>query len=265
MELKGGILIKKVGLILGGGGTRGAYEVGAYRALKELNINIAAVVGTSIGAINAAFICMDDYPSLHDLWLEMKFSSCFLYEDNKDLSKANFLVYIIELLKGALKDGGWNPDPLRKLLKKNLNEKKVRSSKIEFGLVTLCLSTLKPIEVFKEDIPKGHLVEYIMASCSLPGIRHEHIFGKAYLDGGLYSNLPVEMLINNRELDEIIAVDIEGPGIKQPIHNSRIPITYIKPSSNLGGILKFDTSLVKRNMLLGYEDTMKMLGSKKYY
>ena len=43
-------------LVLAGGGMRGAYQVGVWNALQELNIHISAVAGTSIGAINAAFI-----------------------------------------------------------------------------------------------------------------------------------------------------------------------------------------------------------------
>ena len=43
-----------IGLVLEGGGAKGAYHIGAYRALSELGIQIDGVVGTSIGAINAA-------------------------------------------------------------------------------------------------------------------------------------------------------------------------------------------------------------------
>lgn len=259
-KYKGGILIKKYGLILSGGGTRGAYQVGAYKALKESNINVVSVAGTSIGALNGAFIASKQFSSLYNLWINMKFSSCFLYEDKRDLSKANFLVYIFELFKGAIKDGGWNPDPLRKLINKNLNEESLRESSIDYGLVTFCLSTLEPKEIFIKDIPPGHLCEYIMASCSLPGIRHEHINGKAYLDGGLYSNRPIEMLVKKGGLHELIVIDIEGPGLKQPFNNPfNLPITIIKPSSNLGGILKFDSSLVKRNINLGYKDTKRII------
>lgn len=45
---------KEYGLVLAGGGTKGAYEVGVWKALKEMNINITAVVGASIGALNGA-------------------------------------------------------------------------------------------------------------------------------------------------------------------------------------------------------------------
>ena len=44
------------GLVLEGGGTKGAYQLGAYKALKELGMEFDGIVGTSIGALNAAFI-----------------------------------------------------------------------------------------------------------------------------------------------------------------------------------------------------------------
>ena len=53
-------LTKEYGLVLDGGGARGAYQIGAWKALKEAGIKIAAVAGTSVGALNGALICMDD-------------------------------------------------------------------------------------------------------------------------------------------------------------------------------------------------------------
>lgn len=47
---------EKTGLVLGGGGSRGAYELGVWKALRELGIEIQVVVGTSIGAINGALV-----------------------------------------------------------------------------------------------------------------------------------------------------------------------------------------------------------------
>ncbi len=59
---------KEFGLVLAGGGTKGAYEVGVWKALKELNINITAIAGTSIGALNAALILQDDFENFFHMW-----------------------------------------------------------------------------------------------------------------------------------------------------------------------------------------------------
>jgi len=50
-----------VALVLSGGGARGAYQIGVWKALRELNIDIVAVYGTSVGAINGALIAYGDY------------------------------------------------------------------------------------------------------------------------------------------------------------------------------------------------------------
>ena len=57
------------GLVLEGGGTKGAYQFGAYKALKELGIEFNGVSGTSIGALNGAFIVQDDFENMEDIWL----------------------------------------------------------------------------------------------------------------------------------------------------------------------------------------------------
>lgn len=51
---------KEYGLVLEGGGAKGAYQIGAWKALKEAGVKINAVAGTSVGALNGALICMDE-------------------------------------------------------------------------------------------------------------------------------------------------------------------------------------------------------------
>ena len=63
------------GLVLEGGGTKGAYQLGAYKALKELGVEFDGVVGTSIGALNAAFIVQGDYEIMKDIWLNRDYKS----------------------------------------------------------------------------------------------------------------------------------------------------------------------------------------------
>lgn len=59
----------KIGLVLAGGGAKGAYEVGVYKALRELELvdNIKVISGTSIGSINALFFAMDN-PKVISKW-----------------------------------------------------------------------------------------------------------------------------------------------------------------------------------------------------
>lgn len=218
------------------------------------------MVGTSIGALNGAFICQNEYELLKNLWLSMKFSSCFTFNRDINLVPLISVSNAIEFTKELILYGGLNPDPLRKMLRNHLSEKKIRNSNINFGLVTICLSNLKAIKIYKNEIPNSRLIEYLMASCSLPGIRHEHICGKTFLDGGLYDNLPIDMLCCEKDISEIIVIDIKGPGIKRNYNNKfNIPIRIIEPSINLGGILEFSRYNISNNMLHGYYDTLNAL------
>ena len=57
------------GLVLEGGGTKGAYQIGAYKALRDLGIEFQGVAGTSIGALNGAYIIQNDIEIMEDIWL----------------------------------------------------------------------------------------------------------------------------------------------------------------------------------------------------
>ena len=59
------------GLALEGGGARGSYQIGAYKALVESGFRFSSIVGTSIGAINAAVICSGGLELLEGIWKEI--------------------------------------------------------------------------------------------------------------------------------------------------------------------------------------------------
>ena len=62
----------KYGLVLAGGGARGAYQIGVMRAIRELGIEISAVCGTSIGAINGALFAQGSYEKACEMWRDIR-------------------------------------------------------------------------------------------------------------------------------------------------------------------------------------------------
>ncbi len=66
--LKGGLA-----LVFSGGGAKGAYEIGVWKALRETGLDkeVSAVSGCSIGALNAMFFATGDYGSAFELWLRL--------------------------------------------------------------------------------------------------------------------------------------------------------------------------------------------------
>ena len=73
--------MEKLGLVLSGGGAKGAYEIGVYKALKKLNKKIDIVTGTSIGAINGMFITQKDLKGALKLWKHISFKT--LYDEEE--------------------------------------------------------------------------------------------------------------------------------------------------------------------------------------
>jgi len=256
------------GIVLEGGGAKGAFQVGAIRALKELNIDYNVVVGASIGAINGAFIAMDDIDLLESVWNSAQASN--IVEGDSDLiSKMLKMDFsgdrnkMVEATLDVLRQGGIDVSPLKKLIRNSIDEEKIRKSKIRYGLVTLSLTDLKPIEVFIEDVATGKLHDLIISSANFPAFKQEKIDNKLYIDGGLFDNLPINMLIN-QGLDEIIAIRINGIGRMRRVKaGNDTQITMIEPSEDLGGILELDPDRIKYNIKMGYFDTLRTFQNLK--
>ena len=79
---------KEYGLVLAGGGTRGAYQVGVWKALKNLQIDVKAITGTSIGALNGALFLQDDFSTTLKLYEQIKIDNIMKIEgvnENKNI------------------------------------------------------------------------------------------------------------------------------------------------------------------------------------
>ena len=73
----------KKGLVLEGGGTKGAYQIGAFKALRDLGIQFTGIAGSSIGALNGAFIAQGDLEAMEDIWINYDYKSFMnIDEDN---------------------------------------------------------------------------------------------------------------------------------------------------------------------------------------
>lgn len=260
------------GLVLEGGGGKGAYHIGAVKALKEIGIEISAVAGASVGALNGALIVQGDIDKAYDLWYNMDPSMVikFSLEEMKQSSSANLSVNLnatLARIKKVVVAGGLDVQPLVDLLKSIIDEDKIRQSPIDFGIVTVDLAGLKPVEIYKEDIPQGKLVDYIVASASFPAFKPAMIDGKKYIDGGFYNNLPIN-LVRDKGLHDIIVVRTFGIGFIRHIDTNNLNITNIAPMENLGPTLDFSARTARKTLELGYYDALKAfkgLKGNKYY
>ena len=252
------------GLALEGGGAKGAYHVGAYKALLECGYNFKAVAGASIGAITAAMICQGDIKTLEKLWLELN-SEVFNMDShlvhnviNHSLEKKD-LKQAFSLIINIIKNRGIDTGNIRDLLDKYIDEEKIRKSKIKFGLVTLRISDFTPLELTIDEIPKGKLKDFIMASCYLPVFRLQRIIDeKYYLDGGYTNVLPITLL-ERIGCTEIIGVRVKKFGLIKKKKKDSTKVTIIMPQKNIGSIILLDQNRSRENIEKGYYDTLKII------
>ncbi|MCQ2553945.1 MAG: patatin-like phospholipase family protein [Clostridia bacterium] len=242
----------KNALVLSGGGSRGAYEIGVWQALREMGIKIDIVCGTSIGAMNSAVIAQGAFEEGKKIWLGLKTDEVFDY-------------------KHAIENKGVKFTTIKDYLDDYLSEEDIRQSPIEMGVVVVEFPSMVPHHYWKEDIPKGKLMDYVFASCScFPVVMPYEIDGKAYVDGGFSDYMPVSMALE-KNADRIICVNLDADMAhklrKNDLEAAKDRLFYIKPAWDLGNFAIFNPSNSEDIMRLGYLDTLKAFGAytgKKY-
>ena len=198
-------------LVLAGGGARGSYQVGVWRALMELDWHPQIITGTSVGSLNGAMFVLDQYETARDMWLSIRSKDVMeLPEEDADLSALH------QFLRSVVKAGGMDVTPLEEIVERVLDEDALRASPIRFGLVTVEKRGLKPRELTLEDIPAGKVKDYLLASAAcFPALRAKQIDGVQFLDGGYRDNMPTA-LAQKMGAEELVCVDLEGLGRVMP-------------------------------------------------
>ncbi len=241
-------------LVLAGGGARGSYQVGVWRALMELDWHPQIITGTSVGSLNGAMFVLDLYETARDMWLTIRSRDVMeLPEEDADLSALH------QFLRSVVKAGGMDVTPLEGIVERVLDEKALRAASTRFGLVTVEQRGLKPRELMLDEIPEGRVKDYLMASAAcFPALRARDIDGVKFLDGGYSDNMPTG-LAKRMGAEELVCVDLEGVGITRP-NLTGLPTTMVRSYWELGDILHFDPDTARRNMELGYYDTLRAFG-----
>ncbi len=252
----------KRALVLNGGGSRGAYEIGAWQALEELGVRFDGVYGTSIGALNAALFAQGDLDGAVKLWSNITVRQILSVEDEDDFAiermihrKRDVLPFLMENARHLRMD----ISPLEALVRENLDEGRIRARGLRLGVLTTRAPQMSGVAMRLDQMKPGSLGDWVIASAScFPIFPARHIEGQRYIDGGYYDNLPIDMALADG-MDEVVAVELH-PYHSHPEY-ARMPwLTTVKPLHDLGGFLDFDPALLRRSRLLGYYDTLKKWG-----
>ncbi len=249
----------KRALVLGGGGSKGAYEIGVWKALDELDIHFDIVAGTSIGAMIGAMYVQQQYDRCVEFWSDLSVDDIILNGVNIDMDielmmsqKGKYKSF----LKSYIQNKGADITPFINKLKKYFDAERFFQSDIDYACMCVNFTRKKPQPILKKDMNAENALDYMIASAScFPAFPMKEINDEKFIDGGYYDNVPIK-LAKSMGADEIVAVDLKAIGNKK-VHHPLKNLIYIEPQVSLGSFLLFDPTRIQRNMTLGYQDTMK--------
>jgi NTE family protein len=191
-----------IAILLSGGGNRGALEAGALLPLFEQGIRPGMLIGTSAGALNAAFLavnpCLERAQELAELWRNVK---------RREIFPGNFLTALWRMARG--KDGlcsDWNR--LRFILRHLPPEVRTFGDirAVQLYITATNLNTGQPY-FFGED-PSESVVDALMASTALPPYFAPWPYkGWQYVDGGAVANVPMRWAVT-RGARELYVIDL---------------------------------------------------------
>ncbi len=247
----------KRAVVLSGGGAKGAYQLGVWKALRRLNINYDIVTGTSVGALNGVMMVQNDYFKALKLWYYMDYKNVIDIEIKKQFNSNKGKQEIIGMYAKGAFTGGYEMSGLKKVINNFFDSENFFSSKVDFGLVTTKFPSLKAKYILKNKVDKDLFKDYLLASAScFPAFKMTKIKNEYYLDGGYNDNLPIDLAIK-LGAEEIIAVDLRAVGVKKDYDKNKVKVTTITPKNDIGNFLVFEKDYTRRSINLGYNDTMK--------
>lgn len=257
----------KLGLALAGGGARGAYQIGAWKALKEYGLDkqIAAYSGASVGSLNAVLFAMDDYDKAKELWMSLDKDSMFNWE--KKIYKRLFKEKLNFFNKGI-----FSTKKLEKLLWSTVDFNAIADKEVFVATTHLGDENSTFLDLIRTNIKhyfkKDQQVEYVdlrdlddeetiktlLASCAIPIVfKPIQVGSETYYDGGVLDNTPYEPLVQ-AGCDTIIVIDLYTFSLMRINREDRANIHTVFPKKSLRGIMDFSHDKIERRFNLGYDD-----------
>ena len=283
--------MKKIGLVLAGGGGRGAYHIGVWKALRETGLDqyVSAISGTSVGGLNAALFLQGDYDKAVHIWENISVEKILTpkYGFRQDIQ--NPLNYDAKKYHGMylyIRSG------LTEIIRNNLDMSVFDNSDKNCYMTCRRTNNEKDMDSYMEPFhqPNGTKAcrkyvngkatyfnmrnflpdereNILLATSAMPFIfPKEKIGGYYYMDGGSADNLPVKPLYEEEKCEIIVVVHLTTNAELTEIKKEDYPnavILEIRPKQEQGGLfagtLDFDAENAKRRIQQGYDDSIAML------
>ncbi|CUP27853.1 patatin-like phospholipase family protein [Clostridium disporicum] len=258
----------KIGLVLAGGGARGAYQIGVWKALIELGIDkyIEVVSGTSIGAVNAMLFQQNAYEMAEEFWCNVKKEQLLPIDEKELLVKgvlyaigAKNINFIRKYIPKALKAGTLTREGMNEFVDK-MDFDAIKNSKIKGYATCTRLPDLKTEYFYINDNSVEDIKKILWATSAVPMIYDSQEINNAeYLDGGVGDNVPIQP-VYGEGCNIIIVVHLANDSF---IDKSLYPNTSfieIIPEDieeyDLKEIMGFDSNVIKQRMFKGHKDAI---------
>lgn len=254
------------GLILGGGGSKGSYTAGVWRALREAGQHFDIVAGTSIGALIGAMVTADDFEGCMNLLSGMGSDSVtthpFLFPSqylNQSMKQDQVNTFLQDYSAG-----GPSFRPLQQAYLKYFNFEKFESSPIDFACVTYNLSQARPQVFYKAQMTEENFMDQLLASASyFPSYNFCRMGDDYYIDGSFAEIVPWKTGLQ-MGAQELTVISLAEPGEKDDVP-SDAGFTVIRPILKLAYAVDFESSTLMRQAEIGYLEGLKYLGKAPGY
>ncbi len=280
----------KIGLVLGGGGAKGAAEVGVLLALEEAGLQFDYITGTSIGSIiGALYSCGYRAKEIETLFLSQSWLKLLTDTGNRRSRRHRG--------RHSDSDGEGNQDEIDGIglsrgeqVVELFDSLTRQSSDIEFDSLPIpfrCVAT--ELRTQEQVILKsGSLPLAMRASMSIPGMfKPVHLNGQTLVDGGMQNNLPVDV-VKDMGAEYVIAIDlsqakhtprnfslketfgiggildwvVSRPDWSQHEANVKATDLYIKPDLNGYDAMDFQKEKIEKMIAIGYATAKQVLSEK---
>ena len=143
-------LSREYGVVLEGGGAKGAYQIGAWKAFREAGLKIRGISGTSVGALNGALMCMGDVEKAEHVWENISYSRVMDVDDEKMklLLQGKLKVReVVKALLALLTEGGVDITPPKALVEAYVDEEKLLRSPISLYVSIFYVDEFRELDV----------------------------------------------------------------------------------------------------------------------
>lgn len=252
--------VQKLGLVLAGGGGKGAYQIGVWKYLRKIGLDSAFSVlsGTSVGALNAVLFANGDIELAERIWTE-QIDSRILSDNTTRIFEGENLDFGT-ILGNILCNGLFSRDGLCEIISREIDLGFLSSCKKHVYATCTRLPDVTGIPFLLNSLKKETCVQALLATSAIPGVfKPERVEDCLYYDGGLIpeNNIPV-LPVEEERCTHVLIVPLNRDSEVNLYSMAESDVTVIRPSADLGdllcGTLNFTPEKARSLIALGYSD-----------